>query len=349
MLSYLMPLHWREWKNLLFRWLVILVILITVLLTALSYVVDMPGISYQGPFLPLTAEETNISVFLRRHVEKLAGEIGERHIERPTALHQAAAYIETTFQQLGYSIEQQSFPVAELEVQNLWVKLLGSQFPQQAVVIGAHYDSAGNSPGANDNATGVAAVLELARLLVNYQPKRSIYLVAFVNEELLFIRDAQEIGSHHFATALRTQGLSVYGMLSLETIGYYSEAPNSQDYPIPLLKFIYPDTGNFIAFVGNLASRRLVHQCIENFRQQTPFPSEGIAAPQWLEGINLSDHLSFWRQGWPALMVTDTAPRRYPYYHDPQDVPEQVDYAKTARVVLGLRQVVAALANDTEN
>lgn len=182
-------------------------------------------------------------------------------------------------------------------------------------------------------------------MLVGYQPKRSIYLVAFVNEELLFFRDDQEIGSHRFAAALRAKGLSVYGMLSLETIGYYSEAPNSQNYPIPLLKFIYPDTGNFIAFVGNIASRRLVHQCIEIFRQQTAFPAEGIAAPEWIGGVDLSDHLSFWRQGWPALMVTDTAPLRYPYYHDPQDLPKQVDYAKTARVVLGLRQVVAVLAS----
>jgi len=349
MLPYLMPPNWREWKNLLLRWSLILAVLLAVLLTSLFYVVHMPGVSYPGLFTPLTAEESNISVFLRRHVEKLAGEIGERNIGHPEALHNAAAYIEATFKQFGYSVERQSFPAAGQEVQNLWVKLPGSEFPQQALVIGAHYDSASNSPGANDNATGVAAVLELARLLVDYQPKRNIYLVAFVNEELLFFRGAEEVGSHHFASDLRAKGLSVYGMLSLETIGYYSDAPGSQDYPIPLLKWIYPDTGNFIAFVGNMASRRLVHQCIDNFRRYTVFPSEGIAAPEWLEGVDLSDHLSFWRQGWPALMVTDTAPRRYPYYHDSQDVPSQVDYAKTARVVLGLRKVVEALANDTEN
>lgn len=349
MLFHLMPHNWPEWKNLLWRWVVILTSLIVVLLTALFYVTYMPGTSYQGLFLPLTAEETNVSIFLRRHVEKLAGEIGERHIKRPSALHQAANYIEATFKQLGYPVEQQSFLVTGQKVQNLWVKLPGSQFPQQALVIGAHYDSAAGSPGANDNATGVAAVLELARLLIGYQPKRSLYLVAFVNEELLFFRDAQEIGSHRLATALRNQDFSVYGMLSLETIGYYSENPHSQNYPIPLLKLIYPDTGNFIAFVGNIASRRLVHQCVKNFRQHTVFPAEGIAAPMWLGGIDLSDHLSFWRQGWPALMVTDTAPLRYPYYHDLQDLPQQVDYAKTARVVWGLRQVVAALANDTDD
>ncbi len=349
MLRYLMPGNWQEWKNLLLRWTIILTVLLTILLMGLFYVVQMPGISYQGPFLPLTAEETQISVFLHRHVEKLAGEIGERNLGRPKALRNAATYIETTFKQLGYSVHLQSFPVAGPEVPNLWVRLPGSTFPEQALVIGAHYDSASLSPGANDNATGVAAVLELARLLVSHQPKRSIYLVAFVNEELLFFRDPNEIGSHRFALELRDQDISVYGMLSLETIGYYRDAPGSQHYPIPLLKFIYPDTGNFIAFVGNIASRRLVHQCIKHFRHNTSFPSEGIAAPEWLEGINLSDHLSFWHQGWPALMVTDTAPHRYPYYHDPQDLPNKVDYAKTARVVLGLRKVVEALANDTEN
>lgn len=153
------------------------------------------------------------------------------------------------------------------------------------------------------------------------------------------------MGSHRFAQMLKKESLPVLGMLSLETIGYYSDLPESQAYPSPWLQFIYPNQGNFIAFVGNLSSRSWVRRCIQLFRQSTYFPSEGLVAPQYLMGVDLSDHRSFWAQGWPALMVTDTAPFRYPYYHTLQDTPDKIDYDRTARVVLGLSQVIKELAN----
>ena len=132
-------------------------------------------------------------------------------------------------------------------------------------------------------------------------------------------------------------------MFSLETIGYYTDKPDTQSYPFPL-SFFYPKTGNFVAFVANLSSRALLHEAIASFRRHAQFPSEGVAAPGLLPGVGWSDHWSFWKEGYPALMVTDTAPYRYPYYHTMQDTPDKVDYERLARVVTGLDGMLRDLA-----
>jgi Zn-dependent M28 family amino/carboxypeptidase len=131
-------------------------------------------------------------------------------------------------------------------------------------------------------------------------------------------------------------------MYSLETIGYYSEEPRSQHYPFPL-SYFYPDRGNFLAFVANLASRELLHRTIRAFRAHASFPSEGAAAPAFIPGVDWSDQWAFWREGWPALMITDTAPYRYPYYHTAHDTPDKVNYERLARVVRGLEATFRAL------
>ena len=223
------------------------------------------------------------------------------------------------------------------------IEIGGAEPDRGLVVVGAHYDSVDGSPGANDNGTGVAAVLELARILKDRRPRRSVRLVAFVNEEPPFYY-TNAMGSRRYATRLAEAGETNVAMLSLETIGYYSDDPGSQHYPFPL-SFFYPDTGNFIGFVGNLRSVALVRQAVKSFRGNASFPCEGLAAPGWLTGVGWSDHWSFWRVGVPAIMVTDTALFRYREYHTPADRTDVVDYERLARVVDGLVHVVVDLAN----
>jgi Zn-dependent M28 family amino/carboxypeptidase len=208
------------------------------------------------------------------------------------------------------------------------------------VVVGAHYDSALGTPGANDNGSGVAAVLELARLLrdLGRAGGKRIRLVLFVNEEPPYFR-TEDMGSLHYARALAERHERVVAMYSLETIGYYSSEPGSQHYPAPF-SLLYPDTGDFIAFVGTLESRALVWETVRSFRSHTAFPSIGGVAPAAVPGIDWSDHWAFRQHGFPAMMVTDTAPYRYPYYHRPSDTPDKVDVESLARIVKGMERVI---------
>jgi Zn-dependent M28 family amino/carboxypeptidase len=182
----------------------------------------------------------------------------------------------------------------------------------------------------------------MARLLGSQRLARTVRLVAFVNEEPPFFLTG-DMGSRFYARRSRERSEKIVAMFSLETIGYYSDAKGSQHYPFPFSLF-YPNTANFIGFVSNISSRDLVRQSIASFRQHTAFPSQGAAAPGWMTGIGWSDHWSFWREGYPAIMVTDTALFRYAHYHTPEDTPDKIDYARTARVILGLARVIAELA-----
>jgi Zn-dependent M28 family amino/carboxypeptidase len=190
----------------------------------------------------------------------------------------------------------------------------------------------------------VAALLELARLLAGEALPRTVRLVAFVNEEPPSSY-SPEMGSLVHAQGARAHGERIQAMLSLETIGFYTDAPSSQHYPFPLSLF-YPDTANFIGFVDNLRSRGLVRRALRSFRQTTAFPSEDAAVPERLPGVGWSDHWSFWQAGYPAIMVSDTAFDRYPYYHTAGDTPGRIDYGRAARVVAGLARVIGDLAAD---
>lgn len=307
-------------------------------------ITKMPLASYRGPLPSLTPSDIEVKENLSRHVRMLADTIGERNVWRNASLTKTAQYIEDTFTRLGYTVERQEFTSRKITVSNLAVELKGSKEPDEIIVIGAHYDSVAHCPGANDNGSGVAALLELARLLHDAKPERTVRFVAFVNEESPFFLRG-EMGSGRYAARCRERGEKIVAMFSLETIGYYSDQPNSQRYPFPF-SYFYPDTGNFIAFVANLDSRNLVRQSIAAFRRHTQFPSEGTAAPGWLTGISWSDHASFWREGYQAVMITDTAPFRYAAYHRPNDTPDKLDYGRMARVVGGLEKMVEELARN---
>ncbi len=304
--------------------------------------IGMPGKSWSAPVPPLSGEEVLIHDNLKRHVDALAVQIGERNVWHPEELAAAARYIRDTLEGLGYAVRAQSFESQGLTLQNLEVELPGDSAPQEIIVLGAHYDSVAGTPGANDNASGVAALLEIARLLVGNTFSRTVRLVVFANEEPPFFY-TEEMGSRVYARGARQRGEQIKAMLALETIGYYTDQPDSQQYPFPFGLF-YPDTGNFIGFVGNLSSRHLLRRALGVFRATTAFPSQGVAAPGWMMGVHWSDHWSFWQAGYPAIMITDTALFRYPHYHAATDTSERLDYSSLARVTRGLADVVAELA-----
>lgn len=306
------------------------------------FVTRMPARSFEGPLPPISPAQVKLAERLEAHVETIAGRIGERNIFRYPSLLRAAEYIEESFISADHEPRSQEFEVQAKAVRNIEVDIRGEEPEAGIVVVGAHYDSVHGSPGANDNGTGVAAVLELARLLNEQKLRRTVRLVAFVNEEPPFFY-TNAMGSVRYADRAAERGEKIVAMLSLETIGYYSDEPGSQRYPFPL-SFFYPDTGNFIGFVGNLRSRSLVRHATGSFRQHARFPSEGLAAPGWLTGVGWSDHWSFWRAGFPAIMVTDTALFRYQQYHSAADRPDVIDYERFARVVDGLLPVVVDLA-----
>ncbi len=213
----------------------------------------------------------------------------------------------------------------------------------EIIVVGAHYDSVQGSPGADDNASAVAALLEISRLLSGIRSARTLRLVAFVNEEPPFFFWGN-MGSAVYAKAARQRGDDIRAMFSLEMLGCYSDERNSQRYP-PLLRHFYPDRGNFIGLVSNLRSRTLLKQTVAAFRRQSDFPAESAALPAWVPGVAWSDQLSFWRQGYRGVMVTDTAFFRYPYYHTALDTPDRLDYARLSDVTAALARTFADLAN----
>jgi Zn-dependent M28 family amino/carboxypeptidase len=303
--------------------------------------IRMPGESYRGDLPPLTGAQAVLRDELRQGVEALAGRIGERNLLRYRNLVAAGELVEQALAESGYVVERQAYEVEGRTCVNLAAEITGAGRPQEIIVVGGHYDSVVSCPGANDNGTGVAATLALARALADSRPSRTLRFVFFVNEEPPFFQTA-DMGSRVYARRCRQRGEDIRAMVCLETIGYYSDEKGSQHYPPPL-GLLYPSTGDFIAFVGNFGSRRLVRQVVGSFRRHARFPSEGGAVPGVIPGIGWSDHWAFWKEGYPALMVTDTAPFRYPHYHRATDTPDKIDYERMARVVSGLEAVVRDL------
>src|SRR5215831_16891499 len=313
--------------------------LVVLIWFAVWYVTSTPGATYRGPLPPLDAEGRRLAENLKKHVTGVASE--EHNFSHPEALERSARYIETALHGLGYAVTRDEFDTEDIKVRNLEVSR-GSG--KRVVVVGAHYDSAQGAVGANDNGSGVAALIELARVLKTLDPAPGLELrlVFYVNEELPWF-GTDKMGSYVHAKRLARDGKDVAAMLSLETIGWYSENFDSQRYPFPFSLF-YPSKGNFVGFVANLGSRGLMHRAVGTFRKSVAFPSEGVAAPESIPGIGWSDQWAYWQFGWPALMVTDTAPFRYPHYHTLRDTPDKLSYERLARVVKGLESVLRDLA-----
>lgn len=290
-----------------------------------------------------SAAEVVLEGRLRRHVERLAGAIGERNVFRPGALEAARDYIAAEWHELGYCVIPQWYEAAGVQCANLEIERTGLARPDEIFLVGAHYDTVKGSPGANDNASGISALLEISRLFAEVQPRCTLRFVAFVNEETPFFFTRQQ-GSVFYAERARARGDRITLMLSLETIGCYSRRRGSQRYP-PLFRFFYPDRGNYLALVTDFRSRRAMRAFGRLFREGSAFPLEHVATFRWIPGVAWSDHLSFWRRGYPALMVTDTAFYRYPFYHTPADTPDKLAYPELAAVTFGLFHALLSAAN----
>lgn len=313
------------------------------------FTVAMPGRSHAGALPPITEAERAMARLLRLHVEAVASR--PHNTSHPHALEASARAIEARLVELGYAPIAQRFLADGIEVRNVEVVIEPAATAKPGavttVVVGAHYDSAGHAPGANDNGSGVAALLILARdLKTHVMTATRLRLVFFVNEEPPHFK-TETMGSLVYARALLATGERVRAMLALETLGCYSDEPGSQKYPDGLAKslgFALPAKGDFLAIVGTPSARALAADVTRLFRAGTAFPSIGGVAPGVIPGITWSDHWSFAQFGIPAVMLTDTAPFRYPHYHTPNDTPDKLDYDRLARVTAGIARVVRGLA-----
>ena len=330
------------------RMIVIASILPLLFLAIWLFTIKMPGPAFAGPLPPLTPNQQEIRAGLERHVSALARDIGVRSDQTYANVQRAERYIRRELLRLGLHVVAQEFFAGGRLYHNLEATLPGIPgYAHQVVVIGAHYDTAEHAPGADDNASGVAAVLELARVFAGNSQARTVRFVFFPNEEPPWFPTAN-MGSRHYATAAQDRKDQIVAMLSIESIGYYDTEKGSQRYPFPL-NLAYPDVGDFIGFVSNLKSRSLLHSAIAAFRAHATLPTQGAAAPSWVPGVWWSDHWSFWKAGYPAIMITDTAPYRNPFYHTPEDTPDKLDYDRMARVVHGLTHVVRAIAGPSSS
>ena len=281
---------------------------------------------------------------LQMHVDRLAGEIGERNVFAPEALQRAAVYIEDEWRTMGYDVERLEYDVSGIRCANLVTTRKGSARSSEILLLGAHYDSVIGSPGANDNASGVAALLEIARMFQAVEPVLTVRFVAFVNEEPPFFWTHKQ-GSMVYAEAARCRGDDIRLMASLETIGCYSDQPGSQSYP-PLFRLFYPNRGNFVGIVSDFGSRPAMQRLAEAFRAQSDFLLQTVSTFRFIPGVSWSDHRSFWRHGYPAVMVTDTAFYRYRHYHAPTDTADELAFPELAQVTLGLFEAFAVLARE---
>jgi hypothetical protein len=332
-------MHSATLSKILFSTLRITIAVAGILVLVWWFGMRMPGknISKSGPLSP---DELLLREELRANVQKLAGEIGERNLWHYAELSAAADFIEESFSRAGLRTRRDSYDIRGQLCHNIESEVRGSR--PEIILIGAHYDSVFGSPGANDNGTGVAATLALARRFANAKPKYTLRFVAFVNEEPPHFLSA-DMGSLFYARRCKERGDKIAAMISLETIGYFSDAANSQTYPSSVLGIRYPKVGNFIGFVSNIHSRALLRRVIALFRKHAKIPSEGAALPSFVPGVSWSDQWSFWQYGYPAIMVTDTAPFRYPYYHSSSDTPEKLDYDRFTLVVSGMQKVIEGL------
>jgi len=324
------------------RLAILLLVLLALGIWCDRVMIKMPGKSYQGEPIPLSETEIALRDKLKSDIDFLAVQLGERNVIQYHALEKSAEFIETSLRDAGYDVKRQGFTARGKLCENIEVEIQGADHPNQIVIIGAHYDTVFGCPGANDNGSGVAALLALARRFQDKTLDRTLRFVAFVNEEPPFFQ-TEKMGSLVYARRCRERNENIVAMISLETMGYYSDDENSQNYPKPFNLF-YPSRGNFIAFVGNLSSKQLVRDSISVFRERCKFPSEGIAIWGQVTGIGWSDHWSFWQEGYPAIMVTDTALFRYRYYHTPDDTPDKINFDRFAQVITGMEQVIGELA-----
>jgi len=277
--------------------------------------------------------------YLHDVVTVLAQDIGARTYRDTDRLERCANYIAGQFNSFGFMTTRQSFPFNGNTYQNVVAECTGNSYPEKILVVGAHYDTVPDTPGADDNASGVAGLLALAGSLASVRMSKTVRFVAFALEEPPLYR-TQNMGSYQYAQSLRENRENVEGMICLEMIGFFSDREGSQHYPVPFFRWKFPTMGNYIAMVGNVRSKHFTESAAENFMKAVDLPVVTLNALPIVLGIDFSDHWSFGKFEYKALMVTDTAFYRNPNYHAPTDLPETLDYVRMAKVVEGLTAVI---------
>jgi len=308
---------------------------------------DASGESWQDSAAKVSRPLDAYEQSLQRVVEVLAGRIGARNVRHPAALEEAARFIEGELRAAGLTVERQTFVTEGVQTSNVVATVPGGATADEIVVVGAHYDTAASTPGADANASGVAAVLALARAAAHAKPERTLRFAFFTNEEPPYYQ-TDNMGSLVYARACKERDEVITAALSIDSVGIYSDAPSDASYPWPF-RMYYPGAGRYLSFVGNPISRELVDRAAAAFRRKAALGSEVSVISDWVDGVPWSDHWAFWRTGYPAIMVTDAAAFRSPNYHLATDTPEKLDYTRLARAVLGLEDVVADLAGAQMN
>jgi Zn-dependent M28 family amino/carboxypeptidase len=282
---------------------------------------------------------------IKRHIKVLAVDIGERNYIQYQNLERTADYIKGEFKSLGFKPEEQIYHIEDRPYRNIIATQSGLTKKDKIIIVCAHYDTVWGSPGADDNASGVAGLLELARLLQKNNFEKTIKFIATTNEEPPFFM-SMDMGSYKYAQEARRKNEDIEVVLCLESIGFYSDKKGSQVYP-PIFNLFYPDKGNFIALVSNLSSARFLNRIVKEFKKTSDLPAEHLSAPIFLaQAISFSDNWSFWQFGYKAVMITDTAFYRNPYYHTQEDTPEKLDYKSMSKVIEGLYNALIKLAKE---
>jgi len=262
--------------------------------------------------------------------------LGPRNSENDTSykqLRQCEEWIKQRWESQGYVVKKHTFSIGEKEYSNLEIEIKGRTLPSEIIIISAQYDTLPDSPGANNNGSGMAILFQLSRLLKKHTPSRTLRLLNFVNEEDPFF-GTEMMGSFQYAKSCRERGEDILVMLSLDALGVYKEEPGSQKLPYPFSLF-YPDRGNFLAFIGNLQSRKYMVEVSKGFKKGSSFPIEVGVAPEWAKGAAWSDHSSFWKFGYPGIMVTDTGGFRSSYHTTKEDTMEKLNFEAMSRIVIG--------------
>lgn len=334
--------HWQAQKNRhsqIARLMLLVLLTLIVILVVLCFWLTQP-LLYRSKSQPTVRVDSSR---LKAHVATISGELSPRSESNVENLNRVASYIRVEFEKAGAVVSDQLYEIGGRVYRNV-VARVGPD-SQELIVVGAHYDAAGPFPGADDNASGVAGLIELARLLRATELPVRVELVAFSLEEPPYFRTPQ-MGSFYHAASLRNKGAHVRAMICLEMIGYFSDAPGSQNFPVSVFGALYPSQGNFIGVVGRFRDGLLVRRVKQAMAAATPLPVYSINAPAFVPGVDFSDQVNYWRAGYDAVMITDTAFYRNPNYHTAGDTADTLDYQRMGFVVEGVYAAVLDLAYD---
>lgn len=325
------------------KFIVFVVVVVVLVGGFVWYSTDVPGTSAAAALPPLTDEEEDLRDELQAHVTRLSRDIGVRSNSDPSRVASGFMYVEDELRRTGLQIRREAIQAGGKSGVNLVAELPGTTMAKEIVLVGAHIDSPRASPGADSNASGVAVAIELAQRLASVSSERTLRFVFFSLTQPPFAgTDGQ--GARQHAAACKEKNEAIVAAFLLEGLGTFSDQPGSQSVPFPFT-FSFPGTGNFVAFVGDLATRDFLRQTVAEFRAVSRMPSEGCALPALFPGFSSSDAGAVARAGYPAVLVTGTGTSRNPDFGKPSDTHDRLDYARMARVTSGLQVVVAKFAS----